>query len=78
MTKQGDRCKAICKKLQDLGYAKERHIKLYGEELQLVSDPVPDGNGFAIEGIARTSGGLRRMRIPLTVLYSLQKELTFE
>lgn len=74
MTNERDRCQAICEKLQQLGYAKEKHIKLYGEELHLVSNPVPDGNGFSVEGIARASGNLIRMRIPLTVLHTLQQD----
>lgn len=78
MSNQRDKCQAICEKLQELGYAREKYIKLYGEEFHLVSNPVPDGNGFSVEGIARTSGNLRRMRIPLTVLSTLQKEMTFE
>ena len=65
----------ICERLQELGFAKERHIKLYGEELHLVSNPVPDGDGFAIEGITRRSGSVRRLRIPLSLVHTLRKEL---
>jgi len=41
----------------------------------LVSDASPDGNGFAIEGIARSSGKVARMRIPMHVVEMLQREL---
>jgi hypothetical protein len=78
MTNRTDKCQAICDKLQKLGYAREKHIKLYGEDLQLVSNPVPEGNGFAVEGVARTSGNLIRVRIPLTLVYRAQKEVAFE
>ena len=78
MTKQGNRQVVICERLRDLGYANERHIRLYGEEFHLVSDPVPDGDGFAIEGIACRSGRSRYVRIPLAIVHTLRKELTFD
>jgi hypothetical protein len=75
MINRSDKGHAICERLQKLGYAKEQDIKLYGEELHLVSNPVPDGDGFAVEGIARASGAFMRMRIPLSLVYTLRKEL---
>lgn len=78
MTNRRDKGQAICDKLQKLGYARENNIKLYGEDLHLVSNPVPEGDGFAVEGVARTSGNLIRVRIPLSLLHTLKKELAFE
>jgi hypothetical protein len=78
MTNQNDKRQIICEKLQELGYAREKHIRLYGEEFHLVSNPIPDGDGFAGEGITRKSGNLRRMRIPLSLVYTLRKELAVE
>jgi len=75
MTNRNDKRQIICDKLQKLGYAREKHIRLYGEEFELVSNPVPDGDGYAVEGVARASGILRRMRIPLSLIYTLSKEL---
>jgi hypothetical protein len=68
----------ICARLQELGYRRERHIKLYGEEFHLVSDPVPDGDGFAIEGTSKTSIGVRRLRIPLSLVHTVKKEFALE
>ncbi len=78
MTDRRDKQQAICDKLQKLGYAREKHIKLYGEDLHLVSNPVPEGDGFAVEGVTRASGDMRRVRIPLSLVHTLQKELAFE
>jgi hypothetical protein len=75
MTNRTDNPKTICERLQELGFAREKHIKLYGEEFHLVSNPVADGDGFAVEGIARSSGNIRRMRIPLSLVQTLRKEL---
>jgi hypothetical protein len=65
----------ICEKLMKFGYARERHIRLYGEEFHLVSNAFPDGEGFAVDGISRHSGERRRMRIPLSVVQMLKHEL---
>jgi len=65
----------ICEKLMKFGYAQERHIRLYGEEFHLVSNAFPDGEGFAVEGVTRHSGEVRRMRIPLPVVQMLRHEL---
>ena len=66
----------ICDKLRRLGFAQERHIRLYGEEFHLVSNPVPDGDGFAVDGIACGSGDQRRIRIPLSLVVTVGRELT--
>jgi hypothetical protein len=78
VTTQGDIQFAICKRLRDLGYASKRHIRLYGEEFRLVSDPIPDGDGFAIEGIASRSASSRHISIPLSIVHMLRQELTLE
>jgi hypothetical protein len=78
MTRQDDRAAVICERLQELGYRRERHIKLYGEEFHLVSDPVPDGDGFAIEGTSKTSTIVRRVRIPLSLVHTVKKEFACE
>jgi hypothetical protein len=74
MKNGNDRRQIICNRLQELGYAREKHIKLYGEEFHLVSNPVPDGDGFAVDGITRMSGSVRRVRIPLSLVYTVEKE----
>jgi len=65
----------ICERLRKFGYSQERHIRLYGEEFHLISNPFPDGNGFAVEGIEHTSGMPRTMRIPLSLVETLRREL---
>ena len=76
MTKESDRQLVICATLRELCYASQRHIRLYGEDFLLVSNPVPDGDGFAVEGIVGASATLRRIRIPLPVVHTLRQELT--
>ena len=78
MTKEHDQQLVICERLRKLGYARARHMRLYGEEFYLISDPIPDGDGFAVEGIARGSGKSRYIRIPLSIVHTLRRELVFE
>jgi hypothetical protein len=78
MTKPCDKQLVICERLRELGYASERHVRLYGEQFYLISDPIPEGDGFAVEGIARGSGKSRCIRIPLSIVHTLRRELTFE
>ncbi|MGO8985280.1 MAG: hypothetical protein ACLPHI_13155 [Terriglobales bacterium] len=73
-----DKRECICARLQQLGYAREKHIRLYGQDFDLVSNPVPEGDGFVVEGVARPSGNLKRMRIPLSLIYTLKKQLAAE
>jgi hypothetical protein len=75
LTSSSDHPKHIRTRLQELGFAREQRIKLYGEEFRLVSDPVPDGEGFAVEGVTGATSNIRRMRIPLSPITTVRKEL---
>ena len=71
-----DRKIFICERLQKLGYARERRVRLYGEELHLTANPIADGTGFSIEGLTTRTGHKKRLRIPLTIVEVLERELT--
>ncbi|HUK46259.1 MAG TPA: hypothetical protein VLW06_01660 [Terriglobales bacterium] len=70
--------KFVCERLTKFGFADKRHIRLYGEELALISNPVPDGDGFAVEAINRRSGTKKRVRIPLSLVHTLKRELAVQ
>ena len=78
MTKEHNEQLAICERLRKLGYSRTRHLRLYGEEFYLISDPIPDGEGFAVKGIARRSGKSRYIRIPLSTVHTLRREVVFD
>jgi hypothetical protein len=75
MMNEHDKSAFPCKKFQQLGYAPKRRIKLYGEEFDLVSNPASDGTGYAVEGISRKFGGARHLRLPLSVVHMIEREL---
>ncbi len=74
MTRQG----VICERLKKLGYINERRIRMYGEELQVVSNPIADEDGYSVLAVTIRSGNLRHFRIPLTVVSMLERELERE
>ncbi|HEX3741532.1 MAG TPA: hypothetical protein VHV29_17680 [Terriglobales bacterium] len=65
----------VCGRLRKFGFAENSHIRLYGEELDLVSNPLPDGDGFAVEAVNRRTGNSQRVRIPLSLISILKGEL---
>jgi hypothetical protein len=63
-----------CRRLSRLGYARSNHVRLYGQELQIVSDPfVHDEGGIAIEVVADSNPTKRTMRLPLSVVQVARK-----
>ena len=57
-----------CRKLISLGYARSSRIRLYGSEVELVSDPFPHREGgIAVEAVEGTSPA-RTIKLPLSVL----------
>ncbi len=75
MAIQLDRNDEVCERLKDLGYARQKRIRVYGEEFDLTSNPVADETGFAIEAVSRKSGHARMLRIPLSVVQMISKDV---
>ena len=59
----------LCEEVKRYGYAKNKKIKLYGKELELISDPV-DGNDENIFVDAREEGtdNVRQVQVPRNVV----------
>jgi hypothetical protein len=58
-------------KIKDLGFAASKHIKMYGERFEIVSDPFDEGGCIAVHA---TSGGnpeIRILRLPIAILIGL-------
>lgn len=68
----------ICERLKRFGYTSERRIRLYGEDLQLLSSPVADDAGYSVLAQGVSSGNLRHLRIPLSLVSMLERELERE
>ena len=60
---------SLSDRLKQLGYAQENRMRLYGQEFELVSDPIVVKDHLVfVDAIERSSGQLKRVRIPLNVL----------
>ena len=57
-----------CRKLISLGYARSNRVRLYGQEVQLISDPFPQEGGIAVEVVGGNNSSSRTMKLPLPVL----------
>jgi hypothetical protein len=57
-----------CRKLISLGYARSNNVRLYGQEMKLVSDPFPAEGGIAVEVIGADGSSSRRIKLPLSIL----------
>ena len=63
---------AICASVKRLGYGAGQRVRLYGEELEVISDPFPEAGGFAVSVKTRKDESRRVIQIPATVLRSVR------
>jgi hypothetical protein len=60
----------VCKTLQSLGYRSGQKVRLYGEELQITSDPFLDGEHIAVQAINIGKTSIQKVvRIPITIVH---------
>jgi hypothetical protein len=57
-----------CVRIKDLGYASSHHIRMYGQQFEIVSDPIPDGNGVSVQVTSATEPTKRTLRLPTSIL----------
>jgi hypothetical protein len=63
-----------CLKLSRLGYARSNHVRLYGQELQIVSDPfVHDDGGIAVDVVGESDPYKPTLRLPIPVVQVARK-----
>jgi hypothetical protein len=60
-----------CARIKGLGYKVAKHIKMYGERLELVSDPIEDGDYTVVQVISGNDPTIRRLRLPVSILLGL-------
>ena len=63
-----------CQKLISLGYARSNRVRLYGQEVELVSDPfTQEDGGIAVEVAAKEQSETRTLKLPLSVVQVASK-----
>jgi len=60
---------SLCTRLKGLGFTQGNQMKLYGQEFELLSQPIVMGDNLVfVDTIEKKSGQLRRVRIPLSMV----------
>ena len=73
MTKQQTK---ICDRLKRLGYSHGNRVRVYGEEFELISDPITIQEQLVfVDGVEQKSGDVRRIRIPLPIVRMIHQDL---
>jgi hypothetical protein len=61
-----------CARIKDLGFTASKHIKMYGERFEIVSDPFAEGGCIAVRAIAENHldgpATIRTLRLPTALL----------
>jgi hypothetical protein len=66
----------MCAHVKRLGYSTSRHVRLYGEDFEVVSDPFAEADGIAVRVTTIKDSKIRVLQIPSTVLQSLKRRRT--
>jgi hypothetical protein len=60
-----------CTRIRELGYKRSGHVRLYGQDFEIVSDPFPEGDGIAVRAVTATDSTVRTLPLPLAILTGL-------
>jgi hypothetical protein len=66
-----------CARIKCLGYSASRHVRIYGEEYELLSDPFPRANLIAIRAKAERDSCVRVIALPVTITQRLKRQVYF-
>jgi hypothetical protein len=58
--------------MRKLGYFVGKHVNLYGEHMELVSDPFEDGECVAVNAVSASNPTVRKIDLPLSLLAGLE------
>lgn len=57
-----------CERIRKLGYIVGKHMDLYGEHIELVSDPFEEGDCVAVHAISENNQTVRTIELPISIL----------
>jgi hypothetical protein len=60
-----------CARIKGLGYTASKHVKIYGEHFELVSDPIEQGDCTVVQVISENDPTIRTLRLPVSILLGL-------
>ena len=57
-----------CARMKGLGYTVSKHINMYGEHFEAVSDPIPQGDCTVVQVISGSDPTVRTLRLPVSIV----------
>jgi hypothetical protein len=57
-----------CARIKELGYKVGKHVNLYGEHIELVSDPFEEGDCVAVRAVSESDSTERTIDLPISLL----------
>ena len=60
-----------CARIRHLGYRASKHIQMYGERFELVSDPFEKGDCTVVQVISENDPTIRLIQLPVSILLGL-------
>lgn len=57
-----------CEKVRGLGFTASKHIKLYGELFEILSDPFDEGDCVSVRATSGSNPEIRTLRLPIAIL----------
>jgi hypothetical protein len=57
-----------CARIKKLGYIAGKHMNLYGERMELVSDPFDEGECVAVHAFSSSDPTVRTIELPVSIL----------
>lgn len=57
-----------CAKIKSLGFTASKHIRMYGEQCEIVSEPFSEGDCVAVHAICGKDPKVRTLRLPTAML----------
>ncbi|MGA3035501.1 MAG: hypothetical protein ABSD70_19635, partial [Terracidiphilus sp.] len=57
-----------CARIKKLGYVEGKHVNLYGEHMELVSDPFEEGDCVAVRAVSEGNPTERTIDLPVSIL----------
>jgi len=57
-----------CARIRDLGFTFSKHIRMYGERFEIVSDPFDEGGCIAVRATSGDDPAIRILLLPTAIL----------
>jgi CRISPR/Cas system CMR subunit Cmr4 (Cas7 group RAMP superfamily) len=65
----------LCGNLKRMGFTQDSQMRLYGQEFEVMSDPIVMADDVVfVDAIEKKTGRSRRVRIPLTIVQRARVE----